>query len=484
MHIRRGVFFYVTLPERAPREVLFCFEGGETVSERVALIGDNSVEYIGLLFDIWNQEGCAVLIDPQTPVTSAIEMMHDANVKKCYIEHKYYLQICNHIADETELIPYYSTSNTTQLLMPESYKKFKACYSKSEAVIIYSSGTTGKSKGIILSHYALNTNANAIIDYMRPRPDDRLYIIRNLTHSSTITGELLVAAKAKIPILISPVKVPPRYVFNNIAKYLITIIGLNPLLLSMYAGEYSKGGYDIPTLRKVYVSGSILNDKIYNMAHKTFPGIELYNVYGLSEAAPRVSAQQKECSKSNSVGKPISGVKVAIVDDNGLPVPKGVRGIVHVSTPSIFDGYVCGQLKHASKYQGWLNTGDVGYFDENDELHIDARVDDMLIIGAHKIYPAEIEKRIISCADVNECAVTAVSHHDAEILCCLYVADQEITADIINRLEGVLIKYEIPKIFLRTDAIPRTTNGKISHKLVQDLFVKKLDGGSTWKNNK
>ena len=80
--------------------------------------------------------------------------------------------------------------------------------------------------------------------------------------------------------------------------------------------------------------------------------------------------------------------------------------------------------------------------------------------------------------------MTAVSHHDAEILCCLYVADQEITADIINRLEGVLIKYEIPKIFLRTDAIPQTTNGKISHKLVQDLFVKKLDGGSTWKNNK
>ena len=445
------------------------------MSERVALIGDNSLEFIKLLFSIWKYQGCAVLIDPQTPMSVAIEMMYDANVKKCYIERQYYSKLSGNLNKVIEMIPYDSTNNTAQLLSPESYKEFRTCYSKDEAVIIYSSGTTGKSKGIILSHYAINTNADAIIDYMKPVPGDRMYILRNLTHSSTITGELLVAIKAQIPILVAPVKMPPRYVFNNIAKYSITIIGLNPLLLSLYADEYSKGIYDVPTLKKVYVSGSILNDKIYNIAHKTFPNIEIYNVYGLSEAAPRITAQRKECSKSNSAGKPISGVKVAIVDDNGLIVPKGISGIIHVSTPSIFDGYICGQLKHKSKYQGWLNTGDIGYFDENDELHIVARVDDMIIIGAHKIYPMEIEKHIHSSVDIDECVVTTICHNDTEILCCLYVAKQEIAVDIIKSLKNVLMKHEIPKIFIKTEAIPRTATGKIAHKQVKDLITKKLN---------
>lgn len=434
------------------------------MSERIALIGDNSLEFIKLLFSIWNHRGCAVLIDPQTPVSVAIEMMHDANVKKCYVERQYYSKLEENFNKKIEMIPYDSTHSTAQLLSPILYKEFRICYSKDEAVIIYSSGTTGKSKGIILSHYAINTNADAIIDYMKLVPDDRMYLLRNLTHSSTITGELLVAIKAQIPILIAPVKMPPRYVLNNIAKHSITIIGLNPSLLSLYVNEYRKGIYDIPTLKKVYVSGSILNDKTYNMAHKTFPNVEIYNVYGLSEAAPRIAAQRKECSKSNSVGKPILGVKIVVVDDNGSIVPKGVSGVIHVSTPSIFDGYICGQSKHKSKYQGWLNTGDIGYFDENDELHIVARVDDMIIIDAHKIYPSDVEKCICQHLQIEECMVTSICYDGKDLLCCLYVSKEEMQTSIINQLKNTLNIYEIPKVFIKTDNIPRTLNGKISHK--------------------
>lgn len=89
-------------------------------------------------------------------------------------------------------------------------------------------------------------------------------------------------------------------------------------------------------------------------------GISVFNVYGLSEASPRVTAQTPECCKSNSVGKPIGGIEVAIVDDNGTLVPNGKRGIIHVSTPSLFSGYVIGERKHPSLYRGWLNTGDIG----------------------------------------------------------------------------------------------------------------------------
>ena len=441
---------------------------------RVALIGDNSIEFVKLIFSIWNDGDCVVLIDPQTPKRIAIEMMNDANVKKCYVEKKYFDITEYNISDSIQVISYDIKNEMPYLLLPEMCTDFKINYSKCEALVIYTSGTTGKSKGIILSHFAINTNADAIIAYMKPLHNDRMYILRSLTHSSTLTGELMVAIKAQIPLLIAPIRMPPRYVMNNIRKFGISIIGVNPSLLSMYAKECDNKVYDISSLRRIYVSGSVLTDDLYNRARRVFSKQELYNVYGLSEAAPRVAAQRVDCCKNNSVGKPILGVEVVIVDENGVIVRNGDRGIIHVSSPSLFDGYVCGDTKYKSLYRGWLNTGDIGHFDTNGELHIVSRVDDLIIIGAHKIYPADVEKNICEYLDVADCVVTQICHMEKAVLGCVYVSEKEIGSDVINKLVSVLMKYEIPRVFVRVDRIPRTSNGKIAMQNVKNVIINKI----------
>ena len=444
--------------------------------ERIALIGENSVEYINMLVDIWNSGNCAVLVDCQIPPQATVEMMYEAQVTKCYVEHKYYEKICAVLDETIELISYEKENASARLLPAEIYDRFQENYSDDEAVVIYSSGTTGKSKGIILSHFAINTNADAIIDYMQPDDSDRMYIVKNLTHSSSITGELLVALKTKMLLLIAPVVVPPRIVLQNIAKYGVTIIGVNPLLLTMYCKEYENRNYDLSTLKKIYVSGAILNDKIYETAHKVFQDQEIYNAYGLSEAGPRVTVQRKDCSKRNSAGKAIKGVELVIVDEDGNIVPNGQRGIIHINTPSRFNGYVQGETKHKPLYQDWLNTGDIGYLDEHNELHIIGRIDDMIVIGAHKIYPAEVERLIQAAADVYECVVALVDIQGEDVLCCLYASNEEMRADIKNILGTGLMKYEIPKLFVRTGTIPRTRNGKISSKDVKETIKRELEG--------
>lgn len=439
---------------------------------RVALIGENSIGYVDTLVDIWNNGDCAVLLDWRIPISTAKEMMVEADVHACFIEKGLFNKFKNAIPDSIVFVTYEKQNSSAELLPNYIYEKFQENYIKNEAVVIYSSGTTGKSKGIILSHYAINTNADAIIDYMKPTAKDRIYIAKTLSHSSTLTGELLVALKTRMKIVIAPTIVPPRYVLNNINKFGVTIVCLNPTLLSMFANEYEKSQYDISSLRTIYVSGSILNDNIYEKAHTIFSHIPIFNVYGLSEAGPRVTAQRPDCSKSNSVGKHIKGVKIKIVNEQGCIVSDGEYGVVYVKTPSLFDGYVVGKNKHKSLYEGWHNTGDVGYIDSNGELYIINRLDDVIIINSHKVYPSEVEKKIIDLSDIKECAVAKVERNGNEFIGCLYVCEKDIDRAIKEKLKTKLLLYEIPRFFLRCDAMPRTNSGKVSTCEVQACLTK------------
>ena len=442
--------------------------------DRVALIGENSVEYISTLVDIWNNGDCAVLIDWRSPLQTAAEMMREANVHTCYIEKNLFNKSITTSGNISFVL--YERKNVSAEYLPKSiYDKFEPNYSQNEAIIIYSSGTTGKSRGIILSHFAINTNADAILDYMKIDVRDCLYIAKALSHSSALTGELLVSLKSKAKLVVAPTVVHPRFVLSNIDKFGVTTICLNPTLLQMYVREYNLKPYPLRTLKTIYVSGSILYDKVYMNAHQTFKNIAIYNVYGLSETGPRITAQRKDCCESNSVGKAIQGINIAIVDENGTQVSDGNRGIVHVNTSSRFIGYISGQEKFTSLYNGWLNTGDVGYIDSNGELHIVNRIDDVIMLDAHKIYPVEIEKAILDSTEISDCVVVKANCKNGDFIACLYVGDDILGQTIRHVLKSKLPAYEIPQRFIRCDTIPRTLNGKISKVDVKSKIISVIE---------
>ena len=419
---------------------------------RIALIGKSTAKYISLLIDIWNSGDCAVLIDWQAPFRTATEMMCEAGVRKCYVQADLWVECTFNEFYEIEILRFSIDNEATFVLSECLYNKFCADYSRSEAVIIYSSGTTGKSKGIILSHFAINTNADAIIGYMHPSAsDDCMYTLKQLSHSSTLTGELLVALKSRTKLVITTSAVPPRYILTTVRQYHVSILYLNPTLLSLVCGEVRRNTYDVSSLRRIYVSGAILNDKVYKNAQSILRGISVFNVYGLSEAAPRVTAQTLECCKSNSVGKPIDGVEITIVNEIGTPVPDGTRGIIHVKTPCLFSGYVTGNEKHLSIYRGWLNTGDIGFV-------------------AHKVYPSDVEKIIMEDQSILDCAVSSCIVNDSEVIGCLYVSGKDCSMDIVHRLRNTLMQYEIPKKYLRVETIPHNSRGKVNRKEVADIL--------------
>ena len=441
---------------------------------RIALIGENSIEYVDKLLSIWNSGNCAVLLDWRIPFETAYRMMLEAHVETCYIESSLLLNETVETYSDISFITFRIADRKPHLLLDNI--RIKYCENKSgeEAVVLYSSGTTGASKGIILTHYAITTNADAILGYMNLSRIDCLYIAKSLSHSSTLTGELIVALRSGANVVLAPTIVPPRYVLNRIDEFSITTLCLNPTLLRMYSEEYRKKKFKINSLRTIYCSGSILCDRVYLDAHEVFKGIDIFNVYGLSEAGPRVAAQTKECSKSNSAGKAIQGVEFIIVDDNGIPVSKGERGVIHVNTPSRYSGYVTGSEKHKSLYRNWLNTGDIGYLDEFSELHIIDRVDDVIIVNAHKVYPGNLERLVLEIPNIIDCAVSGVVCNGVEMIGCLYVSEQDISLSTMHILKNTMAYYEIPKIVVRTDNIPKNSRGKVNRVSVKRILMESI----------
>ena len=441
---------------------------------RIAIVGENSVGYIETLLYIWNSGDCAVLIDWRIPFQTATEMMREANVHKCFMEKKLLSTVLDGLSGDIVFDSFVGGDFCAEYLSKALYNKYTSLYTYDEALVVYSSGTTGKSKGIILSHFAINTNADAIIDYMKIVKDDCIYLTKALSHASTLVGELVVALKSCMKLIVAPTVVPPRNILSNINKHRVSIICVNPLLLSLIVDEVARTACNIASLRTIYVSGSIMTDRLYERARLILKNVAVYNVYGLSEAGPRVSAQRVDCGLYNSVGRPIKNVEIAIIDEQGLRVLDGEQGVVHVSTPSRFARYITGHEKNASLYRGWLNTGDLGCLDANGELHITDRVDDIININSHKIYPAEIERQILHHTDFCDCSVVQIEYRDNVFIACLYVGRNEIEQDVRNKLTRILPAYEIPRQFVRCDRMPYKANGKIAKSEVQCIVKKAL----------
>ncbi len=407
---------------------------------RVALIGNNSVEYVEKLLSIWNNNDSAVLIDYDTPPSIAFAMLSEVGAGRCYIENS--LTDMNDAAPPTLKTTQYSILNEIPCVLPKSVRDlFKPRYDESEAVVIFSSGTTGKRKGISLSHRAINNNADSIIEYICPTDSDTFYLNKKLTHCSSLIGELIVSLKSGAGVVLSQIVVPPRTAFRNIADFHVTVLCCNPMLIKLYADEAERTETFPECVRAVYTSGDVISEKEIERARTVFHR-SVYNVYGQSECGPRISAQTREHCNGNSAGKAIKNVEIRI-DENGE---------ILVRTNALFSGYT----NSDEKPEEWHRTGDIGYIGNNGDLYVTGRTDNMIVIGAHNIFPETIEDTIIDKTDVDDCVIFK---EDGKLI-CEYTAKECLDTEITRSIKPLLMPYEVPKLYRRVEAIVRNKNGK------------------------
>jgi fatty-acyl-CoA synthase len=221
--------------------------------------------------------------------------------------------------------------------------------------------------------------------------------------------------------------------------------------------------YDTSPLAVVAVSGSALGGRLATEVLHRF-GPVVYNTYGSTEVAVASIATPADLHRHpTTVGRPAPGVRVEILDDEGVPLGRGEIGRVFVGGAARFDGYTSGPGKEVQ--HGLLSSGDVGHFDDDGLLYIDGRDDDMIVSGGENVYPAEVEELLSHHPAVTEVAVVGVPDDDFGQALAAFVVTRPghdlDDAALREHVRSHLARYKVPRRVTFLDELPRNATGKV-----------------------
>ena len=352
------------------------------------------------------------------------------------------------------------------------------CAADELGVIIYTSGTTGRSKGAMLSHGNMLSNARVLRDYWGWKPDDVLIHALPIFHVHGLFVAIHGALINGSPMLWLN-KFEPKAVLGLMSR--ATVFMGVPTLYTRLLAEPGLTREAVAGMR-LFVSGSapLLIETFQAWQERT--GQTILERYGMSEtimltsnpygADPRHPGQTER--RGGTVGFPLPGVQLRVVDDAGRPVETGEIGGIQVRGPNVFSGYWRMPEKTAEEFtsDGFFKTGDVGKVDGRGYVTIVGRSKDLIISGGYNVYPAEVESELNQMPGVAESAVVGVPHPDfGEVGVAVVIARPGTEPDpqaLINALKARLANYKIPKRCFVVPELPRNTMGKVQKNLLRD----------------
>lgn len=347
------------------------------------------------------------------------------------------------------------------------------------AAILYTSGTTGRSKGAMLSHDNLASNSLTLVDYWRFTDKDVLIHALPIyhTHGLFVASNITLFARASMIFL-------PKFDSDLIIKLMAraTVLMGVPTFYTRLLHNPALSRESTKHMR-LFVSGSapLLADTHREWAERT--GHAVLERYGLTETNMNTSNPYDGQRLPGAVGYPLPGVAIRITDpETGKVLPADSIGMIEVKGPNVFKGYWRMPEKTRAEFRddGFFLTGDLGKIDGNGYVHIVGRGKDLVISGGFNVYPKEIESEIDAMPGVVESAVIGVPHADfgegvtAVVVCQPGAKVDE--ASVLKGLDGRLAKFKMPKRVFLVEELPRNTMGKVQKNILRatykDIFTK------------
>lgn len=346
------------------------------------------------------------------------------------------------------------------------------------ALILYTSGTTGKPKGAMLTHKNLYSNSKDVGDYLKMNDQDRVITALPIFHVFCLTVALNAPLMNGATLLIVP-KFSPKEIFSLGKEFNPTVFAGVPTMYN-FLFQYPEGNpADLQTLRLCISGGSSMPVSLLKNFEKKF-NVVISEGYGLSEASPVTSFNPLDRPrKPGSIGTSILHVKNKIVNELGEEVPVGEVGELIVHGPNVMKGYYkMPEETSATIRDEWLYTGDLAKMDEEGYFYIVDRKKDLILVGGYNVYPREVEEVLYNHPDVIEAAVLGIPDpNQGEAVKC-YVVSKNPNLSVEQLYEHCkehLAKYKIPSSIEFLEELPKNTTGKILRRALKDLVTETVN---------
>lgn len=342
------------------------------------------------------------------------------------------------------------------------------------AAILYTSGTTGRSKGAMLTHDNLLSNASTLRDYWRFTAKDRLIHALPIfhTHGLFVASNVIMLSGASMHFL-------PKFDAGEALRLMrdaTSMMGVPTFYVRLVQHEGLTR--EATAEMRLFVSGSA---PLLAETHRLFQektGHAILERYGMTETNMNTSNPYDGDRVAGTVGFPLPGVTLRVTEpETGNPLAPGETGMIEVKGPNVFKGYWRMPEKTSAEFRedGYFITGDLGKVDARGYVHIVGRGKDLVISGGYNIYPKEIEIEIDQVPGVAESAVIGVPHPDfGEGVTAIVVKNAGAAVEedtVLEGLKGRIARYKQPKRVIFVDELPRNTMGKVQKNVLRDLYA-------------
>ncbi|MEV6591116.1 acyl-CoA synthetase [Streptomyces acidicola] len=466
---------YADLYERTTRLAHALRGTGVRRGDRIAYLGPNHPSYLETLFAAGTLGAVFVPLNPRLAGPEIAHQLADSGAK-ALVHRLSHAGLVADLPGDTGVRTYIEVGAEYEALLAgaENEPIDQPVTHDDICLIMYTSGTTGRPKGAMLTHGNLIWNAfNVLIDHDLVA-DERALVSAPLFHTAGLNMLTLpVLLKGGTCVLVETFD--PAGTFDLIEQHRITFMFGVPTMFDQMARHQRWARADLSSLRILTCGGAPVPTPL--IARYQERGLTFLQGYGMTEAAPGVLFLDAEhaVSKAGSAGVPHFFSDVRVVRPDMTPVSIGETGEVVVRGPHVMPGYWGLPEDTAAAFtDGWFRSGDAARSDEDGYVRIVDRIKDMIISGGENIYPAEIEDRILAHPDVAECAVIGVPDERwGEVPRAVVVPREGATVnpdEVLASLAGHLARYKIPKSVVLTDELPRTASGKLLKARVRERY--------------